>query len=127
MLTSFSWPVPNRQTWTYIADRTGVVAIANYALLWAFAGRNDIFLWLTGWNYATFNVFHRWIARVITLEVIVHSMAFSVLALLGGSRIVDDLYLDLLIGCSRWWQRRPRRIQQTRILVLWSHCEHHIV
>lgn len=102
ILTSLSWPESNHQTWTYIADRTGIVAIANYALLWAFAGRNDVFLWLTGWNYATFNVFHRWIARVTTLEVIVHSIAFSVLALMGGSRISDDLYFDLLISYYRW-------------------------
>lgn len=64
------------------------MAIANYAFLWAFAGRNDIFLWLTGWNYGTFNIFHRWIARVATVEVIVHSVAFTVLGLMSGSRIL---------------------------------------
>lgn len=102
MLTSFSWPDTSRQTWTYIADRTGIVAIANYAFLWAFGGRNDIFLWLTGWNYATFNVFHRWIARVTTLEVIVHSIAFTVIVLMGKSRDFDNLFFYLLTDDSRW-------------------------
>ena len=123
MLTSFSWPQSSHQTWTYIADRTGIVAIANYALLWAFAGRNDIFLWLTGWNYATFNVFHRWIARVTTLEAIIHSIAFTVIILMGRPRILDDSYLDWLTGYCRWWQRWPCRSQQRGILVLWSNCE----
>jgi hypothetical protein len=44
-----------------------------------FSGRNNIFLWATGWDYATFNVFHRHIARVATLEAIVHSTAYTVL------------------------------------------------
>jgi hypothetical protein len=52
---------------------------ANLPLLWMFSGRNNIFLWATGWDYATFNVFHRHIARVATLEAIVHSIAYTVM------------------------------------------------
>lgn len=82
-LTSPSWAVAKQQTWTYIADRTGVMAVANFALLWAFAGRNDVLLWLTGWNFGTMNVFHRWIARVVTVEAIVHSVCYTVVTFLG--------------------------------------------
>ena len=106
-LTSSSWPESSHQTWRYIADCTGIVAIANYALLWAFAGRNNVFLWLTGWNYGTFNVFHRWIARVATVEVIVHSVAFTVIILMGRPRAFENLCFDLLNGYGRWWQGWP--------------------
>lgn len=44
-----------------------------------FAGRNNIFIWLTGWNFGTFNIFHRHIARIATVQAIVHSIAYSAL------------------------------------------------
>ena len=65
------------QVFEYIADRAGVMACANLSLVWLFAGRNDIFLWLTGWSYATFNAFHRWVARLVTLQAIVHSIGYT--------------------------------------------------
>jgi hypothetical protein len=42
-----------------------------------FAGRNNIFIWATGWSFSTFNIFHRNIARVATLQAIVHAIAWS--------------------------------------------------
>lgn len=55
------------------------MAYSNLPLIWMFSGRNNIFLWATGWDYSTFNVFHRNIARVATIEAIVHSAAYTVL------------------------------------------------
>ncbi|KIW82734.1 hypothetical protein Z517_01977 [Fonsecaea pedrosoi CBS 271.37] len=68
-----------QQGWRYIADRTGIISYACLPWLWMFAGRNNIFLWLTGWSFATFNIFHRHIARWATLCAIVHSINWSVL------------------------------------------------
>lgn len=42
-----------------------------------FSGRNNIFIWATGWSFSTFNIFHRNIARVATLQAIVHSIGWS--------------------------------------------------
>lgn len=78
---SHSWPDTKEQTWTYVTDRAGFVAVANMPLLWLFAGRNDIFLWLTGWNFGTYNIFHRYVARVVTVEAIVHSIGYTGLIL----------------------------------------------
>ena len=76
-LTNFSWSAPKLQTWRYIADRTGIASYANLPLLWMFSGRNNVFLWLTGWQFSTFNLFHRHIARVATLEAIIHSIGYT--------------------------------------------------
>ncbi|KAK6381382.1 hypothetical protein LTS17_004439 [Exophiala oligosperma] len=65
------------ERWRTIADRTGKICYATLPILWIFAGRNNIFLWLTGWSFSTFNVFHRHIARVATILAILHSVAFS--------------------------------------------------
>ena len=65
------------QIWEVVTDRAGILAVANMPILWVFAGRNDVLLWLTGWNFATFNSFHRWISRVVTVQVIVHSIGYT--------------------------------------------------
>ncbi|OAP60926.1 hypothetical protein AYL99_05928 [Fonsecaea erecta] len=68
-----------QQAWRYISDRTGILCYAMLPWLWMFSGRNNIFLWLTGWSFATFNIFHRHIARCATVLAIVHSVGWSVL------------------------------------------------
>lgn len=72
-----SWPKVAPQLWRYIADRTGVMAYANLPLIWMFSGRNNIFIWLTGWQFGTFNLFHRHIARIATLQAIMHSVGYT--------------------------------------------------
>jgi hypothetical protein len=75
------------QTWIYVSDRAGIIATVNFPLLWVFAARNDVFMWLTGWSFATFNVFHKWLARIITVQAILHSVGYTVHAYLGGPRV----------------------------------------
>ncbi|KAK4503042.1 hypothetical protein PRZ48_006469 [Zasmidium cellare] len=62
----------------YIADRTGFLSIAQLPMVWVFAARNDPFMWLTGWSFATYNRFHRWIARISVVHAVVHSIAYTV-------------------------------------------------
>lgn len=61
-----------------IADRAGVLALWNMPIFFLLAGRNDFLVWLTGWPYGTFHVFHKWIARVSALMGIIHSVAYAV-------------------------------------------------
>lgn len=68
----------------YIADRTGITATLNMPLLILFAGRNNFLQWLTRWDFATFICYHRWVARVIFLLVVVHASCFTHLYLLRG-------------------------------------------
>ncbi|KAI0077231.1 hypothetical protein K474DRAFT_1707531 [Panus rudis PR-1116 ss-1] len=73
------WTDTASQFWRYFADRTGIMSFANLPLVWLFAGRNDILLWLTGWSFSTFNVFHRYAARIATVQGILHSIAYTVI------------------------------------------------
>ncbi|KAF5013044.1 hypothetical protein FDECE_938 [Fusarium decemcellulare] len=61
----------------YLADRLGALLSSTIPLLFLFAGRNNIFLFLTGWSYKVFSVFHRWIGIVMLVEAIVHGSIFS--------------------------------------------------
>ena len=67
------------QAWRYVSDRTGIICFYNLPWLWMFAGRNNVFIWLTGWSFQTFNIFHRHIARLTTVQAIVHSIGYSVI------------------------------------------------
>ncbi|RAL15780.1 ferric reductase family protein [Aspergillus homomorphus CBS 101889] len=70
------WPDKQSQLLRYAADRTGILSFANLPLLWLFAGRNNIFIWATGWSFATFNLFHRHVAWIATAQAIAHTFLY---------------------------------------------------
>ncbi|CRG91442.1 hypothetical protein PISL3812_08491 [Talaromyces islandicus] len=80
------WPNTRVQLWRYLADRAGVLAIANMPLVWAFGMRNNVLIWLTGWSFSTFNSFHRWVARVATIEAALHGISYTVELFLDGGK-----------------------------------------
>lgn len=63
-------------TLVYIADRTGIIAISQLPLLFLFAGRNNFLVPITGWTYRTFNIYHRWIARVVWVLLLIHAVCY---------------------------------------------------
>lgn len=69
----------------YISDRCGSAAYANLALVWLFAGRNNVFLWATGWSFTTFNLFHKHVARIATIEAIVHASVYTAYFRINGN------------------------------------------
>ncbi|KAF2265258.1 hypothetical protein CC78DRAFT_515778 [Lojkania enalia] len=71
------WPKVSDQLWRYMSDRTGIISLANFPLIWLFGMRNNFLLWLTGWSFGAYSNFHRWSARVATLQVVVHSIGYT--------------------------------------------------
>jgi hypothetical protein len=90
------WPAEeNIQLTRYVADRSGILAFAQIPLLIAFAGRNNLLIWLTGWSFQTFNVWHKWVARVCLIHTFVHSVGYTVYAFQeGGAEILALYYQD---------------------------------
>ncbi|RVX68247.1 hypothetical protein B0A52_07250 [Exophiala mesophila] len=80
-----SWGRPSIQLWKHISDRTGIISYANLPWLWLFSGRNNIFIWATGWSYSSYSIYHRHIARVATIQAVIHSIAWSVMEADAGS------------------------------------------
>lgn len=103
-----SWDNPADQFWRYFADRTGIISFANLPLVWLFAGRNDVLMWLTGWSFSTFNVFHRYSARIATVQGILHSIAYTIIYYRSMS-LYGVLLEHPLIVCARF--RRLERLQ----------------
>ncbi|PPJ50983.1 hypothetical protein CBER1_06818 [Cercospora berteroae] len=80
------YPDQKVQLARYIGDRTGFLSIAQLPMVWVFASRNDPVMWLTGWSFATFNRFHRLVARISVFHAVVHSIAYTAFA------VVSDVY-----------------------------------
>jgi hypothetical protein len=88
-----SFPTLWQQVLRYVADRTGIISFANFPLIWLFGMRNNVVIWLTGWDFGTYNNFHRWVARVATLQAVVHSVAYTWLILKGALNVTDGFCL----------------------------------
>ncbi|GMM35570.1 putative ferric-chelate reductase [Saccharomycopsis crataegensis] len=77
-----------------IADRTGVIATAHLPLIFLFAGRNNILMLLTGFNYSTFIHFHKWTGRMMFLNALIHGVSYTKIYLDRGtySRTIKQEY-----------------------------------
>lgn len=58
----------------YSSDRAGIMATIQIPLFVLFAMRNNVLIWLTGWSYSSFNVYHRALARICYGLLIVHAV-----------------------------------------------------
>ncbi|GKZ24124.1 hypothetical protein AbraIFM66951_008937 [Aspergillus brasiliensis] len=90
------WPSIPDQIMRYAADRTGVLSFANLPLVWLFAGRNNIFIWATGWSFGTFNLFHRHVAWIATVQAVAHTLIYLVIMYQKGN-VIRKLHKPYLI------------------------------
>lgn len=58
--------------WEDLGYRTGFIAAAQLPLVILLAGKNNIVGWLTGVGYERLNWLHRWVARILFLNVTLH-------------------------------------------------------
>ncbi|KAK3650931.1 hypothetical protein LTR56_005982 [Elasticomyces elasticus] len=70
------WTNNSQQVVEYIANRTGVLSLANLAVLTLYAGRNNFLLWMTNWSQSTFLLLHRWVAVICVLQACIHSALY---------------------------------------------------
>ncbi|KAG5664952.1 hypothetical protein KAF25_008686 [Fusarium avenaceum] len=117
------FPSTEKQILRYVSDRTGVISFANFPLIWLFGMRNNLLMWLTGWDFGTYNNFHRWVARISTAQAIVHSIGYTLLIFREGGwdyyvfwwsymfwwvGEIATIVMSLLVGASFYWIRRQQ-------------------
>ena len=61
-----------------LRGRSGHLSVLNMIALLIMAGRNNPFIRILRVSFDTFNLFHRWIGRIVILEAIVHTIAWAV-------------------------------------------------
>ncbi|KAF3047062.1 hypothetical protein E8E12_010925 [Didymella heteroderae] len=122
--TSFQYPsnawFPDawQEIMAYASARTGVLAFALAPLVILLSGRNNVLLWLTNWSHSTYMLLHRWVARIFTLQVILHSILEFMLYKRQGSvdaeqkepywiwGIVATIACVIMVVVSSLWFRR---------------------
>ncbi len=52
------------------------MAMVNLVPLFLMAGRNNPLIKLLGISFDTFNLLHRWLGRIVALEILAHALAF---------------------------------------------------
>ncbi|KAL6927636.1 hypothetical protein ACO0SA_004258 [Hanseniaspora valbyensis] len=75
----------SRKAMLFVADRTGILAICQLPLVFLMAGQNNLLITLTGWDYKTFNFFHKWIARLCVFLIGVHAVTYFNFAFNNGT------------------------------------------
>ena len=78
------WSTPMKTLLDVIIMRTGHMAVMNMLPLFLLAGRNNPLIPLTGISFDTYNLIHRWLGRIVVLEVIVHGSAWIVSSVARG-------------------------------------------
>ncbi|VUC23401.1 unnamed protein product [Clonostachys rosea] len=115
------YPTIGMQILRHVSDRTGIISFANFPLIWLFGMRNNLIIWLTGWDFKTYNNFHRWVGRIAALQAVIHSVGYTALILQRGGwdyfwRMCNmtywwtgelaTIFMCLLVGLSIFWFRR---------------------
>lgn len=60
-----------------LRGRSGWLAVMNFIPTVLFALRNNPLIWAFGISFDTFNLYHRWLARLCVIESFIHTAAFS--------------------------------------------------
>ena len=85
-----------------LRGRSGHLAVINMLILILFAARNNPLIPILSVSFDTFNLFHRWIGRIIVLESLVHMIAWFVNNehAIGYHGIMDVLMTDAFAQCG---------------------------
>ncbi|KAB8556592.1 hypothetical protein FH972_025629 [Carpinus fangiana] len=69
---------PRAECWAELRGRTGSLAVLNLIPTIIFAFRNNPLIWILRVSYDTFNLLHRWTARIVIFEAVMHTIAWTV-------------------------------------------------
>lgn len=86
------FPSKWKEMMRYSSDRAGIMATVQIPLFVLFALRNNILIWVTGWPYASFNVYHRALARICYALLIVHAVTKHIFSASYGGSLTKYYY-----------------------------------
>jgi hypothetical protein len=84
---------PRATVLSALTQRTGLITVTNMLPLFLLAGRsNPLILW-TGVTFDTYNLYHRWIGRIVSLEAITHALCYFIrkVETAGWAAVSDSL------------------------------------
>jgi predicted ferric reductase len=73
-----------------VANHLGVLSLVNLALLFLYAGRNNLLLWMTNWSHSKSILLHHWIAAIAVLQAILHSLLYLYAYVKAGKHAAES-------------------------------------
>lgn len=77
--------MPSSNSLNHLRNRSGTLAVINMIPLVVLAGRNNPLIPLLNMSYDTFNLMHRWFGRIVVAEMVTHTVAWGVNAVIKGT------------------------------------------
>lgn len=96
-----NWHNENRYAFcAELRGRSGTLALVNMVPLIIMAGRNNPLIGLLQISFDTYNLLHRWMGRIVVLEVVIHTIAWAIpmVAAAGWEGVRHKIMTDLFIG-----------------------------
>ncbi|SCV02058.1 LAMI_0G15478g1_1 [Lachancea mirantina] len=81
---NFTYSSRSEELTRYVGDRSAALCLYLMVLTFLFGGRNQIFLFLTGWKLSTFLTYHKWLARMLMMSVLVHTITMVTTSIIRG-------------------------------------------
>ncbi|KND89890.1 Ferric/cupric reductase transmembrane component 2 [Tolypocladium ophioglossoides CBS 100239] len=76
---ALNWAVENKYAFcAELRGRSGTLALVNMVPLIIMAGRNNPLISLLKISFDTYNLLHRWMGRIVVVEVIIHTVAWAI-------------------------------------------------
>lgn len=77
----------------HIRNRTGTLSVVNMIPLVIMGGRNNPLISLLNISFDTFNLVHRWFGRIVVVEAVAHTLAFTIMMVnkMGWSKYGQSL------------------------------------
>lgn len=85
------------QELSIIGNRAGCMAMGNVVVLFIFAGRNNVLLYITDWSHGTYLLLHRWLGYWAVFHTVLHSVM-----LLGYYKVYGTYEAELAREYWRW-------------------------
>ena len=88
------WNGPTSAMLEHLRNRTGELSVVNMIPLVILAGRNNPLIWLLDIPFDVYNLVHRWFGRIVMVQAVLHSLAFSINLINKGKPLIR--HRDLL-------------------------------
>jgi hypothetical protein len=98
-ITSIHWDQPSVTVLRELRNRSGILAVVNMVPLFVLAARNSPLIKTLGISFDTFNLLHRWLGRIIVLEVLLHTGCWiaSQVIQAGWAAVTNSFQTDPMI------------------------------
>ncbi|KAL1883389.1 hypothetical protein VTK73DRAFT_8956 [Phialemonium thermophilum] len=93
----------NKNKYSFCAElrgRSGTLALANMVPLIILATRNSPLIPLLKISFDTYNLLHRWMGRIVVVEVVIHTIAWMIVQVADGgwrsvnSKVIHDRFIS---------------------------------